>query len=175
MMRNFFIQLGLILLFTLTCSVETNLACFVGSPSDHLKDRRGYNYFVKDYNRTIAIFTGKVVELDQFKVKFKVDKIWKGNISSEFIMSAGAVPTVNIPNGFTFDCDYQFELGKTYLVYAQQHFVSDFMFDKFYGEIVPEYKNLLWASKTSRTRQLKDAKLGIENLNKLNKPKKAKN
>lgn len=175
-MRKILFVFGLFLCFLFGVSVETNFACFNASPSDNITNIRGYNFFVRDYNRTEAIFSGKVIEIDQFKVKFSVDKIWKGDIQSEFVMSSGPVPTEKEKNGLMSDCDYRFERGKSYLVYAQKHFVSDMssFFENRYGKILPEYENLLWASKSSRTRPLDKADLGIRNLNKLVSPKKIK-
>lgn len=72
---------------------------------------------VKDFHEAFAVFSGEVIALDRFKVKFKVDKLWKGDFGDEIIMSTGAKD-----NGdgtyTTSSCDYHFKLGEKYLVYA---------------------------------------------------------
>ena len=72
---------------------------------------------VRDFNGAFAVFTGEVAELDTFKVKFKVDKIWKGSFGDEIVMRTGAVD-----NGdgtlTTSSCDYGFKRGEKYLVFA---------------------------------------------------------
>lgn len=73
---------------------------------------------VKDYNGASAVFSGEVVALDTFMVKFKVDKLWKGDFSDEITMSTGAKD--NGDGTYTSSsCDYNFKLGEKYLVYAQ--------------------------------------------------------
>lgn len=73
-------------------NVLQSLACFTAAPSDKISDINEYNFFVKDYNRTEAIFLGKVIVIDCFRVKFKINKVWKGDIPSEFVMSTGNFP-----------------------------------------------------------------------------------
>lgn len=72
---------------------------------------------VKDFNEAFAIFTGEVVESDFLKVKFKVDKFWKGNLGDEVVMPTGA--TLLDDGKYTFSsCDYTFTRGERYLVFA---------------------------------------------------------
>lgn len=72
---------------------------------------------VRDYNEARAVFSGKVVALDRLQVRFKLDKVWKGEFGDELLMSTGAVD-----NGdgtiSTSSCDYDFTLGGEYLVFA---------------------------------------------------------
>ncbi|MCM3869730.1 MAG: hypothetical protein ND895_03380 [Pyrinomonadaceae bacterium] len=72
---------------------------------------------VKDYNGAFAVFSGEVVALDTFKVKFKVDKVWKGDFGDDVTMSTGAQD--NGDGTYTSSsCDFNFKLGEKYLVYA---------------------------------------------------------
>jgi hypothetical protein len=103
---------------------------------------------VEDLNAAFAVFAGEVVELDTFKVKFKVNRIWKGGFGEEVVMRTGAEKHgrgVSI-NG----CDYSFELGGKYLVYA-------------YGGSAAEMK----AGVCSRTKELSQAEQEIKELDEI--------
>ncbi len=88
------------------CSCPT-----IGTTLEHEKAAR-----LKDFNSAAAIFTGEVVELEENKVKFKVEKIWKGESVDEIVM----VIQLKKDDGryVRTSCDYYYELGKKYLVYA---------------------------------------------------------
>ena len=64
------------------------------------------------------VFSGEVIQLDKFTVKFKIEKVWKGDIKEEIILSTG---TRDIGNNRIIwsSCDHWFERGGKYLVYAQ--------------------------------------------------------
>jgi hypothetical protein len=176
MKKSFYSFASFLFILTGIC-VETNLACFVGPPSDRITNIRGYNFFVKDYNRATAIFLGKVIEREQFKVKFRVDKVWKGDIPREFVISSGEFPHEKGEGVINSSCSYEFKIGESYLVYADnEHFgnYDDPLWVELLGRVPDEYRNLLWVSQSSRTRTLAEAKLGIKNLNKLVEPKKIK-
>jgi hypothetical protein len=69
------------------------------------------------YNKATAVFAGKVVALDPYTVKFRLEKRWKGDSGAEVILSTGAVTGFDaapLPE----ECSYQFHLGEKYLVYA---------------------------------------------------------
>ncbi|HEX8247007.1 MAG TPA: hypothetical protein VF599_02390 [Pyrinomonadaceae bacterium] len=76
----------------------------------------------KAYKDSNAIFSGKVLAIAKNPnsgfviVKFKVDKSWKGKISSILSVKTG------IGGG---DCGYQFEIGKKYLVYTHGDNAAD--------------------------------------------------
>lgn len=72
---------------------------------------------VKDFDGAFAVFSGEVVEQDTFKVKFKVDKLWKGDFGDEITMSTGVKDYGNGTIGAT-SCDYGFKRGTKYLVFA---------------------------------------------------------
>ena len=76
---------------------------------------------VKDYNGAIAVFSSEVVVVDTFKVKFKADKVWKGDFGDDVTMSTGAQD--NGDGTYTSSsCDFNFKLGEKYLVYAYECF-----------------------------------------------------
>lgn len=70
------------------------------------------------FDKATAVFVGKVVALDGYKLTFRLQKQWKGDASlSEVVLSTGAVPGYDgtpLPK----ECSYQFHLGEEYLVYA---------------------------------------------------------
>jgi len=63
------------------------------------------------------VFSGEVIRLDDFKVAFRVEKAWKGKTVKEINMSTGAINN-NDGTVIRTSCDYSFEMGKKYLVYA---------------------------------------------------------
>ena len=67
-----------------------------------------------------AVFSGKVVEMDRLTVRFKLEKVWKGDFkeANEFTLLTGAVLTKDGRHKIT-SCEYDFEVGKEYLVFAQ--------------------------------------------------------
>jgi len=71
---------------------------------------------LKDFDSAVAVFSGEVIELEENKAKFKVDKIWKGDLVDEIVM----VIQLKKDNGIYVrtSCDYHYELGEKYLVYA---------------------------------------------------------
>jgi hypothetical protein len=79
---------------------------------------------VKDFNAAFAVFTGEVVRLDTFKVRFKVDKIWKGGFGDEIDMSTGAKDNGDGTYSSS-SCDYDFKLGEKYLVFAYGNSATD--------------------------------------------------
>lgn len=62
-----------------------------------------------------AVFSGKVIEINDkpqsrdFFVKIKVEKLWKGSLSEEVVITT---------ERSTASCGYPFEVGKNYLVYT---------------------------------------------------------
>lgn len=72
---------------------------------------------VKDVDGALAIFSGEVIELDALKLKFKIDKLWKGELGDEIVMSTGAKIIGDKTHGLS-SCDYRFKKGEKYLVFA---------------------------------------------------------
>ena len=108
----------------------------------------------KAYDEAAAVFLGKVVEVDDFYIKFKVERTWKEAASDEVVLVLGAV---ELENGIIFNRDllrrYNFYLGKEYLVYAEK---------------IPKG---LYAYRCSRTKPKEDARKDIEELERLHKQK----
>lgn len=78
-----------------------------------------------ELERSDAVFTGKVIEIQEKKqlngltkkyVLFEVKKTWKGISQSQVILTTG------MGGG---DCGYEFEEGKEYLVYATKSSFND--------------------------------------------------
>src|SRR5262245_22557805 len=70
------------------------------------------------YDNATAVFVGKVVALDPYKVTFKLSQRWKGNANAnEVVLSTGAVEGFD-GSPLPKECSPQFKLGQEYLVYA---------------------------------------------------------
>jgi hypothetical protein len=69
-------------------------------------------------NRADAVFSGEVTEIDRFKIKFKVQEVWKGDIKEEVTLVTGAYIDAS---GLVVSsrCGAPFEFGKSYLVFAR--------------------------------------------------------
>lgn len=71
------------------------------------------------YESAVVVFTGEVVESDFETVKFKVEKVWKGAVGDEFVMSTGGryvrEGVVELPSS----CHYNFENKQKYLVFGR--------------------------------------------------------
>ena len=72
---------------------------------------------VEAFEKAASVFSGEVVMLDRFTVKFRVERIWKGPVTKEITMLTGAKD--NGDGTFTTSsCDYRFTKGERYLVWA---------------------------------------------------------
>lgn len=70
------------------------------------------------FDRATAVFTGKVVAIDAYKVTFRLEKRWKGDSPiAEVVLSTGAL-TFYEGTPLPKECSYHFHLGEEYLVYA---------------------------------------------------------
>lgn len=71
---------------------------------------------LNDFNSAVAVFSGEVIELEENRVKFKVDRIWKGESVDEIVM------TIQLKKDdgsyVRTSCDYYYELGEKLLIYA---------------------------------------------------------
>jgi hypothetical protein len=71
---------------------------------------------LKAFNSAAAVFSGKVIELEDNKVRFKVEKIWKGDSVDEITM---VIQEKGEHGKYVMtSCDYSYKLGEKYLVYA---------------------------------------------------------
>jgi len=88
------------------CSCPT-----IGTTAEQEKAAR-----LKDFKSAVAIFTGEVIELEENKVKFKVEKFWKGELIDEIVM---VIQRKKDDGRYVrTSCDYYYELGEKLLVYA---------------------------------------------------------
>lgn len=93
-------------------------ACVCGGESSRLSKDEVKAAIVKEFNDAAMVFSGEVISRDTFQVKFRTISIWKGDAFQELIMSTGAK---KIGEDFVrvSSCDYKFEMGEKYLVYAR--------------------------------------------------------
>jgi len=69
------------------------------------------------FDKATAIFAGKVVAHDGYKVTFRLEKRWKGDAAvSEVVLSTGATRFFGTP--LAKECSYHFKVGEAYLVYT---------------------------------------------------------
>ena len=95
---------------------ETAIACSCDLPGIDTEEK--FRAVVAtSLNGANAVFSGEVVEMDTFTVKFKIEKVWKGNFKDELIMITG-VERAEDGSDVSSTCDYDFELHKKYLVFA---------------------------------------------------------
>jgi hypothetical protein len=85
-----------------------------GKPSE--KQRKAA--IAKDFNESASVFSGEVLALDAFTVKFRLITMWKGNAFEEFTISTGA-KKISEDSYSSSSCDYGFKTGEKYLVYAR--------------------------------------------------------
>lgn len=100
-------------------SAENVLACTCGHPQIDTEEK--FRAAVATaVNGADAIFSGKVVEMDSLTVKFKLEKVWKGNFkdANELTLLTGAVLTKDGRYKST-TCEYDFEVGEKYLVFGR--------------------------------------------------------
>ena len=64
-----------------------------------------------------AVFSGRVVSTNDGKVRFRVERAWKGATAGEVLEMKGQYLRRDGVTMMT-DCDYFFEVGSWYLVYA---------------------------------------------------------
>jgi hypothetical protein len=96
---------------------ETALGCVCVVSPEKPSPEKARAALVTDFNGATAVFSGKVVEADNLKLKFKVDKVWKGEVGKEFMMATGGKEYED--GSFSnSSCDYSFKRGEEYLVYA---------------------------------------------------------
>ena len=133
-----------IILLPLAPEVALGCVCF-GLPEKPTPEQ-ARAMLVKDFNEASAVFSGEVVALDTFKVKFKVAKLWKGDFGDEVVMSTGTKDNGD-GSHTSSSCNYDFKLGEKYLVYA-------------YGDSPEEMQ----ARACTRTRPLKYAEQEMKDL-----------
>lgn len=71
----------------------------------------------KAFDDAVTVFTGEIVEQDFYKVRFKVDKLWKGEPLDEITMMTG-VKDNGDGTATRSSCDFGYTRGRKYLIYA---------------------------------------------------------
>lgn len=106
-----YIYIWFALAIFLFISVEKSFACSCVVMPEPLKKQ-----IENAYSGADAVFSGEVVEIKdsptdkyRFIVKFKVAKYWKGAVAQEIMITTEKDGVM---------CGFNFETGKTYLVYA---------------------------------------------------------
>lgn len=129
-------------------SISNILACD-WAPPQKIEDPVKFQAILDlEYKDAVAVFLGEVVELKRTTAKFKVEKVWKGDLKDEFTMSNGT-RTLDFGLQGRNSCDYIVELNKKYLVFA---------FKSKYGDI--------YSTLPSLTDELNKAKRTLALLNK---------
>jgi hypothetical protein len=77
-----------------------------------------------ELKRSIAVFTGTVTALDQFTVRMRVDRVWKGRVGRTVDFSTGTRKTADGMLSSNSE-DYSFTLGVKYIVFAMGKSVRD--------------------------------------------------
>ena len=98
------------------------------------------NAVVKEVRNSDAVFSGEVVGFDRekYEVKFRVAKVWKGDVAKADITLSYWYYTI-IKDEVFIECSFQsFKVGKSYLLYAdlfkKQFQVNDCSRSRFYDE-----------------------------------------
>ena len=144
-MKRFALVSLAVLTFMISFSEDAFGCECVPAPLEKPSREEARTALVKDFNGAAAIFSGKVVEANNLKLRFEVDRVWKGHVGKQFVMSTGTKEYENGKYSFS-GCDYNFKIGEEYLVYAYP--VDP---DRHLGSTE------LQARQCTRTRLLKDA------------------
>lgn len=97
---------------------QSAFACTCGSEPGKRSDAEIKAAIVKEFNESASVFSGEVVTRDILTVKFRIMTMWKGDALEEFTMSTGTVK-LGEDSYRTYSCDYNFNVGEKYLVYAR--------------------------------------------------------
>jgi hypothetical protein len=104
---------------------------------------------LKEFRDSSAVFSGEIVEWSKGKIKFKVNKIWKGEAAEEITLSY-LYYVKEKGETYVDGCSYEyFKVGKSYLVYADI------------------FENVLQVYGCSRTQSLNEAERDIKMLDDL--------
>ncbi len=125
----------------------------------------------QDFSRAAVVFSGKVIsakflpiikkdtsgnniKAENLVIKFAVDSWWKGKSKNEITLNTTQFRYPDLSYGIGSGCEYAFEIGKRYLVYAVNS------------------KGQLTADECSGTTTIERAKKDIQELQKLKSTKK---
>jgi hypothetical protein len=146
-MKKFAITI-LLICFSLLCA-ENAFACVCGGMPRQLTDEEIRAWIGREFDESVAVFSGEVMEIDRFNVRLRVIQLWKGVPANEITMSTGTV-RVDENIARSSSCDYRFALGGRYLVYARN------------------FEAVLVAYRCTRTNSLHFAERDVTELNNLN-------
>ncbi len=99
-------------------SSQAAFACVCGGEPGKRTEKQIKAAIAKEFNESASVFSGEVVTLDTFTVKFKLITMWKGDALEEFTISTGA-QKISEDSFRSSSCDYHFKVGEKYLVYAR--------------------------------------------------------
>ena len=107
------VYISLALTLFLLASADRSFACSCEASLESKKKQ-----VQKAFTNSGAIFSGEVIEVyessadkNSLLVKFKVAKLWKGELKREIIITTNKESSM---------CGYGFEVGEKYLVYAKR-------------------------------------------------------
>jgi hypothetical protein len=151
---KFSILFSLVLIIVLF-SAQRSWACTCSFPPTDTEEqlRKQVEYSL---GQDAAIFIGKVIEKDARRIKFKVERVWKGEIKNEATLTTGAQMLEGGRHAVSTCVHTGFVQGKRYLIFASS---SD-------GE--------LRASKCSWTRPINEAGRFVRGLDKQRQEKKGR-
>lgn len=130
MKRNFWYLIGSISCLLLAQSVGLACRCADTAPERTLAQR-----VLESKDRAKVVFSGKAIaketikavktiseqpaEVELVMMRFKVDRWWKGDVKDEVVLFTGEI---KMSDGLrsASSCDYDFEIGKSYLIYAYE-------------------------------------------------------
>ena len=117
-MRKAMLMLSVVAAMTFLIPNVT-LACECVRPADETAEQ-AKTAFLKEVKDATAIFSGEVIESDMLMAKFKVDKVWKGDLKDEVIILTGAKRHGD-GSYSRWSCDYDdYRLGEKYIIWADR-------------------------------------------------------
>lgn len=107
----------LFIALVLVVSSQSAFACVCGGEPGERSEKQIKSAIAREFIESASVFSGEVVELDTFTVKFKLITMWKGEAFDELTISTGTKKISE--NSYRISsCDYNFKVGEKYLVYA---------------------------------------------------------
>jgi hypothetical protein len=99
------------------CSVRDTEACSCVVPERTPAQER--QDVADQLERAVAVFTGTVTRIDWLTAQFDADLVWKGELGERVVMALHDGPRPDGTLAFS-SCDYVFQMGRSYLVFAQR-------------------------------------------------------
>lgn len=83
-------------------------------------DKKFRAEITKELDESFIVLSGEAVERNKSGLRFRVEKVWKGDVKDEVIFDSPLYVDRSSSDEETFidDCAFLFEVGKKYLVYA---------------------------------------------------------